>query len=145
VAKLRNCTALIFFLKLRPVTELHCPNLRRNFTCLKLKDTSFSTSIMAKSASHKRKGTHLPTQTGGATKRNRTADSSSILSGSVQPPVQPTQSHQATHSRRATVQTEEEDEASHGEDAEVIKDTEPDAAQESSESEAEASEDELGK
>ena len=76
---------------------------------------------------------------GGATKWNRTANSSSIPSGSVQPPVQATQSCQAT------VQTEEEDEATHGEDAEVIKDTEPDAAPESPESKAEASEDELGK
>jgi len=87
----------------------------------------------------------LPTQTGGATKQNCTANSSSIPSGSVQPPAQPTQSCQATQSFRATVQTEEEDEASHGEDAEVINDTEPDAAPESSESEAEALEDELGR
>ena len=94
---------------------------------------------MAKSASNKPKGTHLTTQMGGATKWNCTANSSSIPSGSVQPPVQATQSHQAT------VQTEEEDESSHGEDAEVIKDPDPDAAQELSESEAEDLEDELGK
>ena len=100
---------------------------------------------MAKSASHKQKGTHLPTQTGGATKRNHTANSSSILSCSVKPPVQATQSCQATQSHLATVQTEEEDEASHGEDAEVINDTGPDAAPESSKSDAEFSEDELAK
>ena len=96
---------------------------------------------MAKSASNKWKDTHFPTQTG-ATKWNLTANSSFIPSGSVQPPVQ---ASQTTQSCWATVQTEEEDEASQGEDAEVIKDTEPNAAQESSKSEAEALEDELGK
>ena len=50
-----------------------------------------------------------------------------------------------SQSCQATVQTEEEDEASNGEDAEVINNTEPNAAPESSESDAEASEDELGK
>ena len=50
-----------------------------------------------------------------------------------------------SQSCQATVQTEEEDEASNGEDAEVINNTEPNAAPESSESDAEPSEDELGK
>jgi len=72
------------------------------------------------------------------TKQNHTANSSSIPSGSVQPLAQATQFCKATQSHQATVQTEEEDEASHGEDAEVINDTEPDTAPESSESNAEA-------
>ena len=68
---------------LKKLRLLHCPNLHHNFTCFKLKGTSFSTSIMAKSTSHKQKGAHLPTWTGGATKWNCTANSSFAVAADV--------------------------------------------------------------
>jgi hypothetical protein len=99
---------------------------------------------MAKStmkSTKKRKPSRSPTWLG-ATKHSRTNNRTPVPWGSGQSNNATTQSR----SRRATVQTEE-DTASHGEDAEVI---EVDASksniakESSSESEEEASEDELG-
>jgi hypothetical protein len=77
----------------------------------------------------------------GVAKRGRTNNSASVPLGSGQ-----SASTTQPRSRRATVQTEEEDEASHGEDIEVeVGASEPDIPKESSpESGNEASEDELG-
>jgi hypothetical protein len=95
-----------------------------------------------KKSTTKRQPSRSPPRSGGATKRGRTNNSASVPSGSGQP-TSTTQSQ----SYRATVQTEEEDEAAHGEDIEVIEVgvSEPDIPKESSsESGSEASEDELG-
>ena len=90
----------------------------------------------------KQKPSCSPTQTG-ATKHSRTNNRTPVLSSSGQSNNAIAQSQSCW----ATVQTEEEDIASHGEDVEVIEvdASEPDVAKESSsESEEEASEDELG-
>ena len=94
-----------------------------------------------KKTTTKRQPSRSPPRSG-ATKRGRTNNSASVPSGSGQP-TNTTQSK----SYRATVQTEEEDEASHGEDIEVVEvgASEPDIPKESSsENGSEASEDELG-
>ena len=95
-----------------------------------------------KKSTKKRKPSHSPTRSGGI-KHSWTNNNTPAPSGSGQSNSATTHSQ----SHRATIQTEEENTASHGEDVEVIEvdASKPNIAKGlSSESEEEASEDELG-
>ena len=123
--------------------QLETSNTNKNFP--PWRHRQLSPHYMAKStkkSTTKQQPSHSLPRSGRATKQGWTNNSASVPSASGQPT-----STAQSQSYQATVQTEEEDKAAHGEDIEVIAvgASKPDIPRESSsESGSEASEDELG-